>query len=94
MQLIQTTNTPAAIWTRLLRPEQNDMEPAAARFFLKLTFDQRDLARMHELTMKNQAADLSASELEELKNYRQIGLELDLLRAKALGTIKQPTNRH
>jgi hypothetical protein len=94
MQLTHTPNTPAAIWTRLLRPEENDMEPEAARFFLKLAFDQQDLDRMHELTVKNQAGDLSVSEVEELKNYRQIGLELDLLRAKALGTIKQSNRRH
>lgn len=94
MQLTHTPNTTAAIWNRLLRPDENDMAPEAARFFLKLTFDQQDLDRMHELTVKNQAGELSANELEELKNYRQIGLELDLLRAKALGTIKQSNNRH
>jgi hypothetical protein len=94
MHLTSTPNTPAAIWTRLLRPEVHDMVPEAARFFLKLAFDQQDLDRMHELTVKNQSGELSVDELDELKHYRQIGLELDLLRAKALGAIKQPNHRH
>jgi uncharacterized protein YnzC (UPF0291/DUF896 family) len=70
------------------------MSPEAARFFLNLAFDQRDLDRMHELTVKNQDGMLTAEEAEELKNYRQIGLELDLLRAKARCAIKQSTVSH
>ncbi len=38
---------------------------------------------MHELAVKNQAGTLDADEAEELRNYRQIGLQLDLLRSKA-----------
>jgi uncharacterized protein YnzC (UPF0291/DUF896 family) len=94
MQLTHSSNTPAAIWTRLLRPEEPSMTPAAADFFLKLAFDQHDLDRMHELAVKNQSGKISASELEELKNYRQIGLELDMLRATARGTIQKTNNRH
>jgi uncharacterized protein YnzC (UPF0291/DUF896 family) len=90
MPLTQNPNTSAAIWTRLLRPEQGDMSPDTARFFLNLAFDQQDLDRMHALAVKNQAGELSAEEQEELKNYRQVGLELDLLRAKAQRAIKHP----
>jgi hypothetical protein len=89
MQLTHTPNTPGAIWTRLLRPEEHDMTPEAARFFLKLAFDQKDLDRMHDLTVRNQEGEISAEELEELKSYRQIGLELDLLRAKASAAINR-----
>src|SRR5437763_10032082 len=90
MQLTHTPNTPAAIWNRLLRPDEDDMSPEAARFFLKLAFDQQDLDRMQELAVKNQAGKLTVGEQEELKNYRQIGLELDLLHAKARRAIRQP----
>jgi hypothetical protein len=94
MQLTQTPNTPAAIWSRLLRPDHNDMTPEAARFFLKLAFDRQDLDRMHDLAIKNQAGDLTPEEQEELKNYSQIGLELDLLRAKARLAVKKSANGH
>jgi hypothetical protein len=90
MQLTDTHVTPGAIWNRLLRPERNDMSPEAARYFLKLAFDQQDLDRMHELTDKNQAGDLSADERDELNAYRRIGLELDLLQAKASRAVNSP----
>ena len=91
MQLNHTANTPGAIWTRLLKPDHADMAPEAARFFLNLSFDQRDLNRMEELAARNQEGKLTPEEHDELMNYRQVGLELDLLRAKALLTLKQRT---
>ena len=94
MQLKNTPNTPAAIWSRLIRPERNDMNPEAARFFLDLEFDQQDLDRMHELAVKNQADELSADEVVELQNYRQMGLQLDFLRAKARKAIRSQAKGH
>jgi len=70
------------------------MSPEAASFFLKLTFDQQDLDRMHELAVKNQAGNLTIDEQKELNAYRQIGLELDLLRAKARRALMEPANDH
>ena len=92
MQLAEIHNTPAAIWSRVIRPDENDMTPEAARFFLKLSFDKRDLDRMHELTVKNQEGSISPDEREELGNFRQVGLELDLLRAKARGAINHESS--
>jgi hypothetical protein len=89
MQLNHTASTPGAIWTRLLKPDHGDMAPEAARFFLDLSFDQHDLDRMEELATRNQEGKLSPEERAELMNYRQVGLELDLLRAKAMLTLKQ-----
>ena len=91
MQQTNTQNTPAAIWNRILRLEEDDMSPEAARFFLKLAFDQQDLDRMHALAVKNQAGKLTPEEQEELKNYRQVGLELDFLRAKARRAVQPPS---
>jgi hypothetical protein len=94
MQLNHTGNTPGAIWTRLLKPDHGDMTPEAARFFLELSFDQEDLDRMQDLAARNQEGKLSSDEQDELKNYRQVGLQLDLLRAKALLALKQRTPSH
>lgn len=93
MQLTESPSTPAAIWTRLLRPDRNDMPPEAAHYFLQLAFDQQDLDRMHALAVKNQADDLTDAEREELGAYRQIGLELDLLRAKARRAVQTAATR-
>jgi uncharacterized protein YnzC (UPF0291/DUF896 family) len=91
MSLTESPATPAAIWNRLIRPDRDDMPPEAARYFLKLAFDQHDLDRMHELAVKNQAGELTADEGDELSAYRQIGHELDLLRAKARRAVQSAT---
>jgi hypothetical protein len=92
MKATKTSRSPAAIWTRLFRPDRGDLTPEAARFFLQLTFDPQDLQRMHELTVKNQDEALTPAEQEELRDYRQIGLQVDLLRAKARLTLEQSAN--
>ncbi len=38
---------------------------------------------MHELTTRNQQGTLGPDELDALRNYRQIGLQINLLRSKA-----------
>lgn len=73
----------SAIWGRVISPERGDMPAEAARYFLNLSFDQTDLDRLHELTTRNQAGQLTAEESEALRNFRQVGLQLDLLRSKA-----------
>ena len=78
-----------AIWERVIHPDRGDLPADAARFFLGLSFDASDLERMHELVAKNQQSALDADEAEALRNYRQIGLAIDLLRSKARLTMQQ-----
>ena len=72
-----------AIWERVIHPERGDLPPEAARFFLGLTFEPADLEQMHALAEKGQAGTLTVEEADALRNFRQIGLQLDLLRSKA-----------
>ncbi|WP_425617368.1 hypothetical protein NA78x_001042 [Anatilimnocola sp. NA78] len=72
-----------AIWSRVIGAEPTSMPPEAARYFLSLEFEPADLQRMHDLAVRNQQGVLSADEIDELKNFRQIGLQIDLLRSKA-----------
>ena len=86
-------STPAseiAIWERVIRPERGDLPPDAARFFLSLAFEPDDLGRIHELAVKNQDGTLTPEEAEALHNYRQVGLQIDLLRSKARLAMQQP----
>jgi hypothetical protein len=78
-----------AIWERVIHPDRGDLPLDAARFFLNLAFDQDDLERMHELALKNQEGTLATDEAEALRNYRQIGLQIDLLRSKARQVIQR-----
>jgi hypothetical protein len=91
----KTTNAAApvtnktSLWQKLLRPEHGDLPQAAAQFFLRLTFDQADRQRMHELAVKNQEGTLTAAEAAELDEYVHAGLVLDLLRAKARRSLQE-----
>jgi hypothetical protein len=72
-----------AIWTRIIRPDEGNLSRAAAEALLQLHFAEPDLRRMHALAERNQAGTLSAAEAAELERYREVGLELDLVHAKA-----------
>ena len=73
----------AAILSRILRPERDDLSPEAARSFLKLEFDAQDVARMHELAFRSQSGALAQGEEDELESYRRIGRLLEIMRSKA-----------
>lgn len=92
MEAVHPPPTTTGIWNRLLRPDHGDMPLEVAQYFLQLTYDQKDLDRMHELAVKNQEGILTPQEQAELQNYRQVGLEFDLLRAKAWLSLKRLEN--
>ena len=56
---------------------------------MQLRFDGRDLERMHELTSKNQEDLLTASEKDEMDNYRRVSFLLDLMHSKARRSLKK-----
>ena len=80
---IPLSGSEIAIWERVIHPERGDLPHEAAQFFLNLSFEADDLNRLHELAVKGQNGELTPDEVETLRNYRQIGLQIDLLRSKA-----------
>ena len=82
----------AAILERVIKPRVT-VPVAAARALLRLEFDAADRQQMHELAQKNQEGSLTAEEQTELDDYVRIGLVLDLLRAKALRSIRRRPSR-
>lgn len=90
--MVQATNE-AVIWSRLMQPDQADMPVEVARFFLQLSFNPQDLACMHDLAVRNQDGALTTEEHEELRSYRHVGLQLDVLRAKASLFLKRSQER-
>jgi hypothetical protein len=79
----------AAIWTRVLQPEDNGLSPDAARSLLALTFSERDKARMSELAQKNQEGLLTPEERQELESYVKVGDVLSLLHLKARKSLQR-----
>ena len=76
-----TTVNEAAIWDRMIQPISKKLPPDAAKFFLDLGFADSDLQRMQYLADKNRDAELTLQESEELRRYRMVGMQVDLLRS-------------
>ena len=89
---VMTANSEAAIWTRLIRPEQNDLSSDAARSLLRIEFTDEDKGRMHELALKAQEGSLSSSEQLEIDDYCRVGRLLDLMHSKARQSLKRPAS--
>jgi hypothetical protein len=86
MQTAMTSET--AIWERVIHPERGNLPPEAAQYFLSLAFEPADIDRMQELAEKNRQGTLDSQEREALRAYRQMGLQLDLLKSKARLALK------
>lgn len=83
------SRTEAAILTRLVHPERDDLPTEAASALLKLEFDQDDLDRLHQLVTKNQDDALTPAERSELESYLRVSAFLDLMHAKARHSLKR-----
>ena len=90
---LSSHSSETAIWERVIHPDRGDLPREAAMFFLNLAFESGDLDRIHEFAVKNQEGTIAADEVEALRNYRQVGLQLDLLRSKArLAIARRPAS--
>jgi len=91
MATATTTNETCdvAILSRLLRPELGGLTLAAARSFLKINFEQKDIDRMHALAAKAREGSLSPKEEVEIREYERVGHLLALLHSKARVTLKR-----
>ena len=77
-----------AILARVLGNEQGQLPPAMARYILTLGFSAEEKARMHDLTVRNQADALSSVEREELVAYVKAGSLLSILKSRARRTLR------
>ena len=87
-QQAQTPNTEAAILTRIIHPERDDLPEGSAQVLLRFRLDQIDLERMHELAVKNQDDALTPAEKLELESYLRVAYFFDLIHAKARHSLK------
>ena len=89
-----TSTSDTAILSRLIRVEDENLSAPAAKAWLDIRFEQSDLDRMHELTVKNQDDKLTAKEKDELGNYRRVSFLLDLMHSKARRSLKKTRSVH
>jgi hypothetical protein len=77
------TNTEADIFSRVLVPDENQMEPQVANYILNVGFSDEDHARMDYLASRARGGSLSAEEREEAENFNRVAHLLALLKSKA-----------
>jgi hypothetical protein len=80
----------AAAWeviSQIFSADNPDFTAQAAGIILGLGFNSSDRERMNELAAKSRAGRLTEVETEELEAYLFVGSLIDLIHAKARGTI-------
>ena len=82
-------STEAAIIARMIHPEKNDLPEETAQALLRLSLDRSDLDRLHDLLVKNRDDTLTPAEKTDLESYLRVSLFVDLMRAKALCSLKK-----
>ena len=88
-----STTCDVAILSRLIRPEREDLPPAAAEAILRIDFEPSDRERMRELAQKARAGTLTPAEQSEINDYERVGHLLDLMHSKARRSLKKYNGR-
>ena len=85
---ISPMDSDAAILSRLIEPEVENLPAEVARYLLSLDFCQSDHDRMHELAAKAREGTLTPTEQHEVESYERIGHLVALWRSKARKSLK------
>lgn len=89
MSVSAAENSASAIWQRTIQPRKSNVDPAAARAFLRLQFSRRDLNRADLLADRSRMGKLAPQEERELEDYRAVGTALEFLKSKARLALKR-----
>ncbi|WP_165075383.1 hypothetical protein [Paludisphaera rhizosphaerae] len=89
MSVAPISTSEAAIFGRILQPEEATLNAAAARAILALDFDQADKDRMRDLLTKAKKGALTTKEAAEAENYERVGHVLSLMKSKARLSLKR-----
>lgn len=84
-------NTEAAIFQRMIGPQEPDLTAETARFMLSLDFAEQDHLRMQILSEKASAGALSSDEQRELDSYLHVSDFLALMQSKARLSLQRGT---
>lgn len=78
-----------AILGRVIQPDNQDLSPDAARFFLQLDFPPEDHARIDSLSAKAKAGTLSDDERQELDGFLFAADVVAMLQSKSRRALKR-----
>jgi hypothetical protein len=86
---IITPQTEAAILARLIERSQADLS-GAAEYLLSIRFDDRDIARMNELSELARNGTLNTQEQAELDSYIHVANLIAVMQSKARRSLRRP----
>ena len=87
---LQSPNSEAAIWARLMQAQGDDLSAEAAEYLLSIRFGEDDITRMHELADRSTAGTLTDQERSEFDSYLHIGNLLAVMQSKARQALDRP----
>ncbi len=80
---LATPQTEAGILARLIERPGDDLPPGAAEYLLSMQFDERDIARMNELSELAREGKLNQEEQGELDSYIHVTNLIGVMQSKA-----------
>lgn len=82
----------AAIFSRLIEAEQEELSPELARHILSLQLSSKDEHRIDALLPKASDGTLTVEEREELENLNHIADLISLWQSKARRVLERPSH--
>ena len=82
-------NTEAAILARLIQMGEEELSRGAAEYLLSIHFDDRDTARMNELSELAQQGKLTKDDQAELDSYIHVGNLIATMQSKARRALQR-----
>ena len=81
----------ADLLARVIKPDDAELSPQAAKFILTMTFTETDRREMDILANKARQGTLSSEEQAAIDSYERIGNLLSLLKSKARLSLQRPS---
>jgi hypothetical protein len=82
-------STVVGLFSKLFDPDRIDLTPEAAECLLKVSFDQADRDRVHELVQKNSRGELTPDEDREFEMFILANDLLSIIHMAAQAVVDQ-----
>ena len=86
---VTNSNTEAAILSRLIQTGEEEIPRGAAEYLLSIRFDDRDTARMEELSESARQGKLTKEEPTELDSYIHVANLLAVMQSKGRRALQR-----
>jgi len=81
------------ILSRIIAPDDGDLEPGLAQYILKLDFPASDHKRIEELSAKAQEGTLTTEEESQLEGYLRVNEFLAIVQSEARMSLQSAATR-